>query len=47
VRAFVESSGRGEATLGYVPVRARNRDFAAVIDRQSGAVAGYIPANPW
>jgi hypothetical protein len=47
VRAFVASSGRSEASLGYIPVRARNRDFAAVVDRQTGAIAGYIPANPW
>lgn len=47
VRAFVESSGRSEASLGYVPARARNRDFAVVVDRQTGAIAGYIPANPW
>lgn len=47
VRAFVASSGRSEATLGYVPARARNRDFAVVVDRATGAIAGYIPANPW
>jgi hypothetical protein len=47
VRAFVQSSGRSEASLGYVPARARNRDFAVVVDRQTGAIAGYIPANPW
>lgn len=47
VRAFVEGSGRSEANLGYVPARARNRDFAVIVDRQTGAIAGYIPANPW
>ena len=39
--------GASEATLGYVPARARNRDFAVVVDRATGAIAGYIPANPW
>jgi hypothetical protein len=47
VQAFVQSSGRPEASLGYVPARARNRDFAVVVDRATGAIAGYIPANPW
>ena len=47
VRAFVESSGRSEASLGYVPARARNRDFAVIVDRRTGAIAGYIPVNPW
>jgi len=28
-------------------VRARNRDFAAVVDRKSGAIIGYLPVDPW
>jgi hypothetical protein len=33
-------------SLGYVPVRARNKDFAAVVDRNTGEVVGYIAASP-
>ena len=33
--------------LGYVPVRARNRDFTAVVDRKTGEIVGYLPVNPW
>lgn len=47
VQAFIASSATNAASLGYLPVRARNRDFAMVVDRQTGAVAGYIPVNPW
>ena len=36
--------GRG---LGFVPVRARNGDFAAVVDRKTGDIVGYLPINPW
>ena len=34
-------------SLGYVPVKARNRDFAAVVDRKTGEIVGYLPINPW
>ncbi len=46
VNAFVAEHGAGH-DLGYVPVRARNQDFTAVVDRRSGEVVGYLPLNPW
>ncbi len=46
VSAFVAERGAGRE-LGYVPVRARNRDFAAVVDRKTGEVVGYLSVNPW
>jgi hypothetical protein len=46
VSAFATAHGAGR-TLGYVPVRARNRDFAAVVDRKTGEIVGYLPINPW
>ena len=47
IRAFVAASGRAEATLGYLPLKARNRDMAVVLDNQSGAVIGIVPVYPW
>ena len=47
VRDYVATSGRAEGSVGYLPVRARNEDFAMVIDRQSGAIVGSLRINPW
>jgi len=46
VSDFVAQRGAGR-DLGYVPVRARNRDFSAVVDRNTGEVVGYLALNPW
>lgn len=37
----------GAANLGFVPVKARDRDFSAVVDRKTGEIVGYLPLNPW
>ncbi len=47
VRTFVDNSGRSEASVGYVPVRARNQDMAAIVDRKSGEIVGFLPIYPW
>jgi hypothetical protein len=47
VNDFVRENGNGERTLGYLPVKGRNRDFAAVVDRKSGDIVGYVGVNPW
>jgi hypothetical protein len=44
---FLTANGGGARSLGYLPVRARNRDFAVVVDRKSGDIVGYLPLNPW
>lgn len=46
VSVFVAERGQGR-DLGYVPVRARNKDFSAIVDRKTGEVVGYLPVNPW
>lgn len=46
VSAFVAEHGKGR-DLGYLPVRARNKDFAVVVDRRTGEVVGYLSLNPW
>ena len=45
VSEFVNAHGSGRV-MGYVPVRARNRDFAAVVDRKTGEIVGYLPIVP-
>ena len=47
VNDFVASHGNGQRNLGYLPVRARNRDFAMVVDRKSGEIVGYLALYPW
>jgi hypothetical protein len=44
---FVTANGNGTRSLGYLPVKARNRDFAVVVDRKSGDIVGYLPLDPW
>ena len=47
VTDFVAVNGRAGRSLGFVPVRARNRDFAAVVDRKTGEIVGYLRVDPW
>jgi hypothetical protein len=47
IRSFVAASGRAEDTLGFVPLKARNRDMAVVVDAKTGDVIGIIPVYPW
>jgi hypothetical protein len=47
VRAFVVASGRAEDAVGYLPMKARNRDMAVVVDRKTGDIVGIVPVNPW
>jgi hypothetical protein len=47
VRAFVARSGRAEADVGFLPMKARNRDMSVVVDARSGEVIGILPVYPW
>ena len=47
IRSFVESSGRPEGSLGFLPMKARNRDMSVVVDTTSGDVVGILPVHPW
>jgi len=47
VKSFVAASGRAEDTVGYLPMRGRNRDMAVVVDRKTGDIVGIVPVNPW
>jgi len=47
VKSFVAASGRTEDAVGYLPMKARNRDMAVVLDRKTGDIVGIVPVNPW
>ncbi len=47
IRAFVAASGRAEDALGFLPMKARDKDMAVIVDRKSGEVAGILPIHPW
>ena len=47
VNAFIAAHGNGGRNLGYLPAKARNRDFAVVVDRKTGEVVGYLSLYPW
>ena len=47
IRAFVASAGRTDDAVGILPMKARNRDMAVVVDRTTGDVVGILPVYPW
>ncbi len=46
VNDFVATHGAAGRSMGYVPVRARNRDIVAVLDRTTGEIFGFLPLPP-
>ncbi|MBL8521607.1 MAG: hypothetical protein JNK75_13195 [Betaproteobacteria bacterium] len=44
---FDASAGGGNTDLGVIPIVGRARDAGLIVDRQSGAVLGYVDADPW
>jgi hypothetical protein len=47
VNDFVASHAKDGRSLGYLPVKARNKDFAAIVDRKTGEIVGYLDVRPW
>ena len=47
IRAFVAASGRAEDAMGFLPMKARNRDMAVVVDTKTGEIVGILPVYPW
>ncbi len=47
IRSFVAGSGRTEEAFGFVPMKARSRDMAVVVDIKTGNVVGILPVYPW
>ncbi len=46
VSEFVAAQRGAGRSLGYLPVKARNRDFVAVVDRGTGEIVGYLSIVP-
>jgi hypothetical protein len=47
IRSFVAGSGRAEDAVGFLPMKARNRDMTVIVDARSGDVVGILPVYPW
>lgn len=43
----VQATGKKEEQLGFLPLRARNKDLAVVIDRATGDILDYWEYRPW
>ena len=43
----VAGLGRREGDTRYLPLRARARDYCALIDAKSGAIVGFLNVDPW
>ena len=44
---WIELNGKTAAVVGFVPVRGVKQDFAALIDRNTGALLDFGLFNPW
>lgn len=47
IRAFLTDAGRTEDSVGFLPMRARNKDMTVVVDKKTGDVVGIVPVYPW
>jgi hypothetical protein len=44
---MIHASGRAEAELGYVPLRAKHRHLAVVVEKNNGHIIKILTMNPW
>lgn len=47
IERFLKRSGRAMHELAYVPLIGQDRDFAFVVDKQTGQPLDIIDVNPW
>lgn len=47
IAAAVAATGRKEDELGYLPLRARIKDMAVLVDAKDGKVLGIVSVDPW
>lgn len=47
VERFITQNGQQEMRLGFVPFHGRKKDFAVVLELDTGKVAGYLPIDPY
>ncbi len=47
IDASVHASGRAEAEIGYLPLRAKEHDQAVLVGKSDGKILALIEANAW
>jgi hypothetical protein len=47
IENLIHASGRAEADLGYLPLRARYRDQAVLVGKNDGKILALLEVNPW
>jgi hypothetical protein len=47
IRDFLADAGRTEDSVGFLPMKARNRDMTVLVDKKTGDVAGILAVYPW
>ena len=47
VARIVERSGKPEARLGFLPMRAGRQDYTVIVDTQAGDVVDIVDLRPW
>ena len=47
IDAIVRSAGRAEEGLAFLPAKAPTKDFAVVVDRETGAIVEKAMLKPW
>ena len=47
IRAFLAGVGKAEDAVGFLPMKARNKDMTVVVDKRTGDVVGILPVYPW
>lgn len=43
----IAATGRPEAEVGYLPLKAKAHDYSVLVDGKTGAVLGFAKVNPW
>jgi hypothetical protein len=43
----IAALGLPEASVGFVALKAKNKDFAVVVNRETGKILDYWPYSPW
>lgn len=47
ISSAIAASGRSEAELGYLPMRAKHQDLAVLVGKSDGKVLGLLKLQPW
>ncbi len=47
IRSVLAGARRAEDAVGFLPMKARNRDMTVLVERTTGDVVGILPVYPW